>query len=210
MMDRMISFFVNLMQPDLQARTVIHYGGHSDWITDIMSYGISPDIIPINQNYKLKTKNHLEYLAMRMRAEEILAQQPAIVRPEQLIDLPSRKDVLLGKGRPIQFSSGNQGLSAIVDGYLDQYHMQSSKLEKTALAASIVQMVQANGVRFLSKESGIWMAVSDEVAREKVSHMFRHQQHKKKSTPGTLRKASDEVPSLSSDANEQSKRARPE
>lgn len=163
-----------------------------------MAAGIPHDLIPFtHHDYKIKTKNHLDYLSMRQKAEaldysfccahggtSLLSTEETVVahpvtRPF-FTDLPSRCDVLLGKGRPIQFSPGNQRLELIVDEYLDKYHDSStSKLEKTALAAEIVRRVKDRlGVRFLSKSSGIWMEVGDEMARDKVSHMFRHQKQK--------------------------------
>ena len=178
-------------------------------MTAIMSYGIPPDVIPFTQAQKIKTKNHLEYLAMRATAEKMQAQLPGRFTPEQLICIPLRKDVLLGKGRPIQFSSGNQALGSIVDGYYDQYHKESSKLEKTALASDIVRMVQANGVRFLSKDNGVWMEVPHDVAREKVSHMFRHQKQKKNTEQtGTVRADREEVPVLADASDEPAKKLR--
>lgn len=145
-----------------------------------MSFGIPSDIVPYTQSYKIKTKNHQEYLTMRIKAEEMLARDPNI--PEaSLIDLPTRSDVLLGKGKPIQFSSGNQRLMTIVDGYLDQYHNKCNKQEKTDLTFEIVRMVKESGVRFLCKDSGIWLEVADEQARSKLSYMFRHQRTKPRS-----------------------------
>lgn len=181
LMHRIVDYAVNIMHPEFRSRTCLHYGKHTDWMRDLMSFGIPVDSIPLTQSYKVKNKNHTEYLSMLAKKEEMLASVPATMTADQLIDLPTRKDVLLGKGKPIQFSSGNQRLSSIIDGYLDQYHEQSTTPEKTALAAKIVQMVKANGVRFLTKESGIWIEVSDGVARDKVSHMFRHQRTKAKS-----------------------------
>lgn len=180
-MHKIVDYAVNVMHPEIRSRTRVYYGKHADWMRDLMSFGIPIDTIPFTQSYKVKNKNHNEYLSMMAKKEEILASVPATITADKLIDLPTRKDVLLGKGKPIQFSSGNQRLSSIIDGYLDQYHEQSTNAEKTALAAKIVQLVKKNGVRFLSKESGIWIPVSDDLARDKVSHMFRHQRTKAKS-----------------------------
>ena len=148
-----------------------------------MSFGIPNDVNPYTQSHKIKTKNHLEYLAMRVKAEEIMARNPGIPE-ESLIDLPTRSDVLLGKGKPIQFSSGNQRLMTIVDGYLDEYHNRCNKKEKTELTSEIVRMVKESGVRFLCKDSGIWLEVPDDQARAKISYMFRHQKKKPSSKAG--------------------------
>lgn len=118
---------------------------------------------------------------MRIKVEEMLARDPNISEAT-LIDLPTRSDVLLGKGKPIQFSSGNLRLMTIVDGYLDQYHNKCNKKEKTDLTFEIVRMVKESGVRFLCKDSGIWLEVPDDQARNKLSYMFRHQRTKPRSS----------------------------
>ena len=60
-----------------------------------MAYGIPHDLIPLTYDYKVKTKNHLDYLAMRKKAESLLSSNSTV----EAIDLPSRRDVLLGKGK---------------------------------------------------------------------------------------------------------------
>lgn len=140
-----------------------------------MTFGIPQHLVPFTSDYKIKTKNHLEYLAMRKTAENF-ATGPC-GGSIATTDLPSNVDLLLGEGKPIQEYRGNQRLSAIIDDYVDEYHAKS-KQEKTALAVEMVQKVKAARGRFLSKESGIWIEVSDDLARDKVSHMFRHQRRK--------------------------------
>ena len=73
-------------------------------------------------------------------------------------------------------------MANVIDCYLDQYHKRSNKEEKTALAANIVTRSKSQGVRFLSRESGVWKEVSDVLARGKVSQMFRRHQHNQQST----------------------------
>lgn len=158
-------------------------GSFTEWSYKIMSLGIPSHLIPLTADYKIKTKNHTEWLCMRKTIEE-LAMFPGSASIITT-DLPSNRDVLLGKGKPIQGSCGNQRLSAMVDDYVEQYH-KSSKTEKTALAAELVSKVHAYDGQFLSKDSGVWIAVSDSMARVKVSQMFRHQRHKGNTTAQEL------------------------
>lgn len=146
---------------------------------ELMCFGIPHRLIPLTEDYKIKTKNHLEFLAMRKIAEQFDADKNN--EYIKMTDLPSNNDVLLGKGKPIQEFCGNQRLCARIDDHLGQYNMKS-KSEKTALAADIVNKVRMSNGHFLSKESGIWTEVSDDVARDKVSHMFRHQRQKGRAT----------------------------
>jgi hypothetical protein len=176
-MQKIVDYITGIMAPGIRARSRVHEGNHEDWVGELVSFGIPHDVIPFSQSFRIKTKNHLEYLSMRIKAEEILARD-SNTQTESLIDLPTRSDVLLGKGKPIQFSSGNQRLMTVVDGYLDQYHSKCNKQEKTALAFEIVRMLKESGVRFLSKDTGIWLEVPDDQARAKISYMFRHQRTK--------------------------------
>jgi hypothetical protein len=176
-MQKIVDYITGIMAPGIRARSRVHEGNHEDWVGELVSFGIPHDVIPFSQSFRIKTKNHLEYVSMRIKAEEILARD-SNTQTESLIDLPTRSDVLLGKGKPIQFSSGNQRLMTVVDGYLDQYHSKCNKQEKTALTFEIVRMLKESGVRFLSKDTGIWLEVPDDQARAKISYMFRHQRTK--------------------------------
>ena len=151
-------------------------GSYTEWMYKLMCYGIPHQLIPLTSDYKLKMKNHVEYLAMRMIAENAVTGSD-VCNKIDMIDLPSNNDVLLGKGKPIQEHRGNLKLSLLVDTLVQQYDTKS-KSEKTAMAADIVLKVKASKGRFLTKDSGIWIEVSDDMARDKVSHMFRHQRQK--------------------------------
>lgn len=146
-----------------------------------MTYGIPHHLLPLTAEEKVKTKNHLEFLQMRRVGERMAAERKeqegeggGQTNVVETIELPLASDVLLGKGRPIQNHAGNMHLQAVVDEHLDQYHSIQGRLEKTALAALIVRKVKEASGRFLSKESGIWIEVSDELARNKVSYLFRN------------------------------------
>jgi hypothetical protein len=143
-------------------------GSHAEWIYTLMTYGIPHHLIPLTSDGKFKLKNHLASIEMRQAAEEY-AQQGMV----ETCVLPHTCDVLLGKGKPIQQCTGNRRLHTLVDDHLSLYDGFSNKKEKTALSAEIVKMVQSASGRFLSKESGVWIKVSDDIAREKVSRTFR-------------------------------------
>jgi hypothetical protein len=134
-----------------------------------MTYGIPHQLIPLTAEGKIKLKNHMDFIKMRRAAEEY-AQHGEI----ETCDLPLASDILLKKGKPYQEFVGNRRLHAIVDEHLLLYHQLTiSKQEKTELAAEIVKMVKGASGRFLSKDSGVWIEVSDDIAVEKVSHIFR-------------------------------------
>ena len=147
---------------------------------DLASYGIPIEEIPLTRNYTIKTKRHDEYLSMRQTAERLLLDQNpnTLVHHHHLlllIDLPTHRDVLLGKGKPIQYSKGNLRLFALIDTILDDYR-NSTKDQKTCWIHEIVQrVVTTHKGRFLSKHPyGIWTPVSQEEARAKVGSMIRN------------------------------------
>ena len=154
-----------------------------------MTYGIPVESFPLTPDYKIKNKNHLEMVDMLVKAESIAEASSALTLADTpCILLPTRRDVLFGKGKPIQFSPGNQRLSLFVESLFDEYHNDSlSKSEKTALLDKIVDYVKSRGVRFLSKETGVWQEVTDDLARSKVSQLFRSM---KASSSGSSRRDS--------------------
>jgi hypothetical protein len=133
-----------------------------------MTYGIPHHLIPLTDDGKIKLKNHMEYIDMK-RAAEQYAQHGMV----ETVQLPLLSDVLLGRGRPIQDHAGNMRLKAIVDEYLPTYHTAPSFKAKREITGDIVRMIKEAHGRFLSKDSGVWIEVSDDVAHDKVSHLFR-------------------------------------
>ena len=162
-----------------------------------MSYGIPQDLIPLADNGRMKNrKTFLECLEMRIRGEELVR------RYNQRHDLPdlavppisyavylTRNDVLMGKGKPINRSSGNMMLHEIVDSRLDQYH-QGSRKEKHQVLQAIYDCVLERNGRFLSKEEhGVWLAVDFDAARDKI---FRTLHHRHKNSSKLQKKAKQE------------------
>lgn len=196
-MHRLIDFIIGITNTEIVARSKVHYGSHKEWMNVLMSFGVPEEAVPLTSSFKVKLKNHQDFLAMKMKADEMCSADPSLT-PDSLVLLPSKSDVLLGKGKPIQFSSGNMRLTTIIDGYLISYNSKSSNTEKTALTEEIVRIMKASGVRFLAKEkTGVWMDVPDDVARDKVSHMFRYQRRKSESSSESTTKGivRDTVPS---------------
>jgi len=90
-----------------------------------------------------------------------------------VIDLPSRYDVLLGRGRGSQDHSGNRYLRDLVREHYDLYD-KATKIEKTTIAEYIVKLVTEKGGEFLKRnEDEFWIKAGFIEARKKVSHTFR-------------------------------------
>ena len=93
------------------------------------------------------------------------------VNAQQAICIPGPYDVTLGRGRRCNRHPGNIRLRSLVDRAKNIYDF-SSKGDKTRITEKIVTAVKQNG-RFLKEEKFGWVEVEDEVARLKVSHVFR-------------------------------------
>jgi hypothetical protein len=97
-----------------------------------------------------------------------------------MIDAPEPFDVLLGRGKAIQKRPGNKLIRLLIDKNCHRYN-QAPRQQKRAIANEIVQSIKSkNGKlpgRFLrlcgSAEQGEWTEVSNAVAIDKVSHIFR-------------------------------------
>lgn len=99
-----------------------------------------------------------------------------------IIDYPNPMDVLLGRGKPYQEYSGNIKWFAIMEQWRSRYEA-SARGQKWAISQEVIGQVRANGGRFLERENDVggWVEVSDEKARLKISHGFRHQMRRQSS-----------------------------
>jgi hypothetical protein len=112
-----------------------------------------------------------------------------------MIDAPEPFDVLLGRGKAIQKRPGNKLIRLLIDQNCHRYD-QAPRQVKRAIANEIVQGIKSkNGKlpgRFLrfcgSAEQGEWKEVSNAVAIDKVSHIFRARRNltQKSSSSGSL------------------------
>ena len=61
-----------------------------------------------------------------------------------------------------------------MESYHEEYE-RALKLEKTKLAAKIVEQIHNQGGRFLKQDDvGSWIEIDEEAARTKISHTFRN------------------------------------
>ena len=169
-----------------------------------MTYGIPHTTIPITHDGTIKTKAHLEMLKSRQTLEEYAKSGTSV----GMIELPSNNDVLLGKGRIIQEHAGNRKLHFLVDESLLQYDKCRKRSEKTQLAGDLVQKVKSYSGRFLTQESGIWIEVSDDISRIKVSNLFRNRRKVWKKSGHGPSKTTKTDPEHRSGVQEASKRLR--
>jgi hypothetical protein len=150
----------------------VHVGSTVECMYTLQSFGILPEQLPFNSTTgKLKTKYHLKWLDLKLQQENALDDN----KPFKKIECPMIKDVLFGRGWPIMKHPGNVILRNIVNSKLEEYQKEKTKRGKTQIAYFVVCMVKqnGNGGRFLKEDSGWWIEVSNDMARQKVSIAFR-------------------------------------
>jgi hypothetical protein len=114
---------------------------------------------------------------------------------QKMIDAPEPFDVLLGRGKAIQKRPGNKLIRLLIDQNCHRYN-QAPRQQKRAIANEIVQGIKSKigklPGRFLrlcgSAEQGEWKEVSNAIAIDKVSHIFRARRNlaQKSSSSGSL------------------------
>ena len=150
----------------------LHYtGSHSECQYKLMSFGIDVKDFPISMNGEYKLANHMKWVERRKKKEKFLRTN---CLPDGAVDLPSKLDVLLGRGSPFNAHPGNKRLHEMVSLRFVEYD-NTPRAEKTRIAVEIVGDVHKSSGCFLKQddESGMWVKVSNLEARNNVSHCFR-------------------------------------
>ena len=111
---------------------------------------------------------HKEWLKNRRMLEERGSSEG-----QEIIILPGRFDVLLGRGKYTREHTGNLRASHLVEMHRSEYE-QAGKFGKTIIAERILQIIHDSSGRFLKWEHCGWVEVDDKMARDKISHFFRH------------------------------------
>jgi hypothetical protein len=168
---------------NIRARIRKVYGTHMECNFKLLTYGIPVQLLPISSdNKKIKLANHQKWIKRR-RQKEYTAKlvstegrrSPFSTVIASGVELPSRFDVLLGKGRPCQEYYGNKRLHDIIACHYDEYNNAERRDKKSKIADQLVNVIKASPGRFLKRDekSGLWVEVNDKEAREKVCHGLR-------------------------------------
>lgn len=156
----------------------VHDGAMAEIKKRLLSFGIPVDRFPLTTDGSIRQKNQTKWIAKRRYKERTV--DGNVGWRDSRIDIPLPKDVLLGKGKPIQKHFGNNLLGFMVEKELTE-HMKSTPSQKAHISWKIVNEVKASSGRFLSKdEYGWWIEVDDSEAREKVANTFSNTQAKVK------------------------------
>jgi hypothetical protein len=146
--------------PDIRARHRFHSGTFTDIMYSLLSYGIPVDVFPSTDGVGVKKRNWNQWIAKYIARDIELATKGGVFSG---VDLPTRNDVLWGKGRPIQHHRGNVQLRELVEDYLEEYQ-----------AAHLSLVIKARSGRFLKKDNDDWWReTSHEYAVAKVRKLFQ-------------------------------------
>jgi len=166
------AMFIMSIGAELRPHLRVHVGSTVECIYALQSFGILPEQIPFNAaTHTIKTKYHLKWLELKLQKEKALEKNKHFNK----IECPMIQDVLFGRGWPIMKHPGNVLLRNIINLKLEEYKNEKTKRGKTMIAHSVVWMVKnrGKGGRFLKEDSGWWVEVSNDMARQKVSIAFR-------------------------------------
>ncbi len=194
--------FSNFPLIELDNLNILRLGSPTECLYKLQTFGINAIHVPINTNTgKIKTTYHHKWLRFQKSREDTILENKPFLR----IECPEQADILFGRGWPKMNHPGNAHFRDVIERRSDEYNAVKSKTEKTILSWSIVLELRNSGARFLREdESGFWMEVSNEVARQKVSIGFRdfrkaqlkaikHQPHRRRPAPRFKRKNPSEV-----------------
>jgi hypothetical protein len=132
----------------------------------LMTFGITRTLLPVGEDGNLIIDHHNDWIATRMKQE-------TTGTADIIIIVPGPNDVLMGRGKIIEENQGNLRLRHLIATHGELYG-NACKFEKTVVAQGIMGMIKDQRGRFLKKDPKGWMEVSDEMARDKISHAFRN------------------------------------
>ena len=163
---------------DIRFRHRFHSGTYTDIMYSLLSFGIPVDIFPSTDGTVIKKRNWNQWIAKYVSRDIELAMNGGVFSG---VDLPTRNDVLWGKGRPIQHHRGNVQLRELVEDYLDEYQAASLSLDKSAIVQKVCLMIKSHSGRFLRKDNdGWWRETTHEYALVKVRKLFQGRNRKEK------------------------------
>jgi hypothetical protein len=96
-------------------------------------------------------------------------------RPAAKIPGVNATDVLCGRDKISHSHDGNKNFRKVIESHREDYQNAETRDKKTQITCRIIATVQGKGGRFLKLDeaTGLWEEVSDQYAREKVSHALR-------------------------------------
>jgi hypothetical protein len=148
----------------------------------LMQFGIRRELIPMDHEGNLIYSKFYERLEENgMTAGNRDAQQTPLPLYQ-----PQHNDVLFGRGKPVQYHTGNVLFLQIVDEFMEAYNSARRNEEKKRITLEIIQKVKDSSARFLKRnKDGNWTDADDEETHLKVTNAFRTLRHAAKKNAAT-------------------------
>ena len=144
-------------------------GSHVENQYQLLSFGISA--LAVDSEGVMSKREHMKWIKMREKQEELARVSPG----KPMIIIPSRNDVLFGKGKPVQYHLGNMRFGELLEKNVEQYFSTRRRKEKVAIVTAIIEEVKKGGGRFLRQDNdGIWEEVDSRTAFDRVGHGLRN------------------------------------
>jgi len=90
------------------------------------------------------------------------------------IHQPTDQDVLCGKDKSFNRHAGNIAFRSVIESYKSKYMSANTKQEKMRITKEVVSTMKSKyNARFVKMQGDEWEEISDQVARDKVSHALR-------------------------------------
>jgi hypothetical protein len=111
-------------------------------------------------------------------------------------------DVLCGRDKISHAHMGNKHFRRIIETYREVYQNADCRDQKTNITCSVIAKIHNRGGRFLklNEETEVWEQVSEQYAREKVSHALRSAKDPNRPKVKKPRKTKQYVPTQEEDA----------
>lgn len=141
----------------------------------LMSYGIPVDLIPVDSDGKTKTNNHKKWI-IKQRVKEMECPDGSLNWDK--IDMPTHRDVLVGRGKPLQSFPGTVFMRHLIGQNSTKYTEATSNLDKLKVRLDIIETIQESGGRFLRRDDkcpGWWVEASDKEVHDKIQKAFSAQ-----------------------------------
>ena len=155
---------------DIRGRNRFHNGTNTEVKYSLLCFGIPVDLLPFTSSGTIKKTNLNRWIAKNIARDMALGYGGAFSG----VDLPSRNDVLLGKGKPIQNHVGNMHLKVLVASHASAYQAAYLAMDKMDIVYKVFSDIKARRGRFLKQESdGWWYESPDVEALDKVTMVFQ-------------------------------------
>ncbi|CAJ1937588.1 unnamed protein product [Cylindrotheca closterium] len=188
--NRMLQLLLKALPQGARTRARLHYGSDLERQYQLRGYGIPVENFPVDKsgNIRPEVQNAWcqEYL-LENGTFAIEQQQEAGQDDDNAADRTPiqggiwETDVLLGRGRLVQYHLGNIQFREVLDEEVSRFEKLARNQRRPACVDLTNKLIANNGTRFL-KENGndVWVECGFEEVMNKVSQFFRTRRRKMK------------------------------